>query len=61
MDTTDGKLQALQIVSGQVLMDTTDGKLQALVYNTFHSTTAIVDYAIGLKKLTVFLMLLKRQ
>ena len=31
-------------------MDTTDGKLQALVYNTFHSTTAIVDYAIGLKK-----------
>ena len=42
-------------------MDTTDGKLQALVYNTFHSTTAIVDYAIGLKKLTVFLMLLKRQ
>ena len=27
-------------------------KLQALVYNTLPSTTAIVDYAIGLKKLS---------
>ena len=27
-------------------------KLQALVYNILPSTTAIVDYAIGLKKLS---------
>ena len=38
------------------------GKLQALVYDILRPTTAIVDYAIGLGKLTSnFSLMLKRQ
>ena len=40
-------------------------KLQALVYNILHPTTDVVDYAIGLEKLSAnrqfFLLLLKGQ